>query len=165
VFANTEKFLCTGNKEIMCLNCDQRFMTISLLLQLLFFLQNTVTLSLDGDDRTFIHNFWRCQAHLKYWLLCISGFITRYGNKLIYTTPLQGTFYYVIRYNNRYIVWVIMARTAWLICFLSEKEYFQVRSHEIEGLYMDSAFTKILHFSGNHKSISPQGTESNMESQ
>ena len=54
-----------------------------------------------------------------------------------------------------------MARTAWLIGFLSEKGYFQVRSHEIEGLYMDSAFTKILHFSGNHKSILPQGTESN----
>jgi hypothetical protein len=35
-------------------------------------------------------------------------------------------------------------------------------SDEIEGLYMDSAFTKILHFNGNHKSTSPQGTESNM---
>jgi hypothetical protein len=55
-----------------------------------------------------------------------------------------------------------MARTAWLIGFCTEKGYFQVQSKEIQGKYMDSEHTHILHFDGNHKSISRNGTSSVM---
>lgn len=43
---------------------------------------------------------------------------------------------------------------------LHRKGFFQVKSPELERLYIDSVHTKVFHFNGNHKSTSPNDTRS-----
>lgn len=47
-----------------------------------------------------------------------------------------------------------------MIGFCNKNGFFQVKSQDIEGLYMESMLTKVLPFNGNHKSISPSGAGS-----
>ena len=120
----------------------------------LLWLQNTISLTLD-DTKGFKETYFKCQCHLYYWRLYNSWFHVRYGDWLLFTTLICDTFYYVLHYKRRYIAFVIEAITTWLIGFCTKNGFFQVKSLELEGLYMDSAYTKVLHFNGNHKSISP----------
>uniref|UniRef100_A0A0D9XXU0 rRNA N-glycosidase n=1 Tax=Leersia perrieri TaxID=77586 RepID=A0A0D9XXU0_9ORYZ len=119
---------------------------------------NTTTLSLNGSQQEFMENFKRCQMHLWYWNLMNSQFHIRYGNQLVYTTPLDGTFYYVLEYEGRHVVLVILARMAWLIGFGTTNGFFQMQFEGLVGPYMDSSHCHMLRFKGNHGKISPNGT-------
>jgi hypothetical protein len=46
---------------------------------------------------------------------------------------------------------------------MHRKDFFQVKSPELERLYIDSVHTKVFHFNGNHKSTSPNDIRSNCE--
>jgi hypothetical protein len=60
----------------------------------LLWLQNTASLTLD-DTKGFERHL-KCQWHLYYWMLYNSQFHIRYGNQHLFTTPICGTFYYVL---------------------------------------------------------------------
>ncbi|KAK3136967.1 hypothetical protein QOZ80_5BG0445740 [Eleusine coracana subsp. coracana] len=95
---------------------------------------------------------------MHYWIMCNAAYRVRYGDRIIFTTPLHGSFYYVLRYKGQYVVFLIIARLAWLIGFCNAYGFYQVESKEIKGRYMDSAHTTDLNFDGNHKAITPGGT-------
>lgn len=67
-----------------------------------------MTLRLEGTEEEFLENFNRCQAHFQYWLLMNSPFRIRFGDQVIYTTPLDGTFYYVLQHEGRYVILVVL---------------------------------------------------------
>uniref|UniRef100_A0A0E0J812 rRNA N-glycosidase n=1 Tax=Oryza nivara TaxID=4536 RepID=A0A0E0J812_ORYNI len=120
--------------------------------------RNTVTLRLEGTEEEFLENFNRCQAHFQYWLLMNSPFRIRFGDQVIYTTPLDGTFYYVLQHEGRCVILVVLARMAWLIGFCTTNGFFQMEFEDLMGLYMDSVHSHLLRFKGNHHTISPNGT-------
>lgn len=117
-----------------------------------------MTLRLEGTEEEFLENFNRCQAHFQYWLLMNSPFRIRFGDQVIYTTPLDGTFYYVLQHEGRCVILVVLARMAWLIGFCTTNGFFQMEFEDLMGLYMDSVHSHLLRFKGNHHTISPNGT-------
>ncbi|KAL6847100.1 hypothetical protein ACP4OV_022953 [Aristida adscensionis] len=121
--------------------------------------KNTVTLRISEDRVKFVDNYLKCQAHFNYWMAWNSKFRVRYGDRILYTTPIEGTFYYVLEYRGQRLVFIIVARNAWLIGFCNDHGYFQLQSKEYKGLYMDSAHTQMLKFDGNHKSVNPGATK------
>lgn len=106
----------------------------------------------------FVIRYNLCQSHYRYWILCNSGVRVTYGNRLVYTTPLEWTFYYVLREEAEYVALVIDARHGWLVSFITTKGMFQMRVEDLLGLYMDSSHRQLLYFYGNHSDISPRGT-------
>lgn len=121
--------------------------------------RNTVTLYLDGTEHEFVENFIHCQGHYRFWLLWNSAFRVTYSRMMLYTTPVHGTFYYVLRYEAEYVVLVIDARTGWLVGFFNNRGIYEMRSDDNLGSYMNSSQCHKLPFNGNHKEISPHGTE------
>ena len=105
-----------------------------------------------------MENFNICQAHLQYWILTNSPFHVRYGEQLVYTTPLDGTFYYVLEYKGQHVVLVVLARMAWLIGFCTTNGYFQMHFEDLLGRFMDCSHFHMLRFKSNHAIISPRGT-------
>lgn len=125
--------------------------------------ENTQTLVFDGTEEEVHKNIRACQTYFRYWNFCRGAFRVRVGNRLVYTTPLSGTFYYVIRYKGRHLVFVIVARQYWLIGFFGENGFFQMvfEGQSSSTPYMNSTKGTVMTlFSANHNDISPEGVES-----
>lgn len=88
--------------------------------------RNTVSLTLDGTEEEYLRNFKQSLYHFRYWMLCNTAARVRTGNRLIYTTPAEGTFYFCLRYRGRYIVFPIVARMAWVVGFYTANGEFQM---------------------------------------
>lgn len=120
--------------------------------------QNTVTLRLDGNNEEFAERYNSCQLYYRYWMFCNAAFRIQYGNRILYTTPENGTFYYVVRYEEHHVTLVIDARQKWLLGFMTAQGVFQMQLEGNEDLYMDTVHCELLNFVGNHSKISPNGT-------
>uniref|UniRef100_A0A0E0AX61 Ubiquitin-like protease family profile domain-containing protein n=1 Tax=Oryza glumipatula TaxID=40148 RepID=A0A0E0AX61_9ORYZ len=130
------------------------------LLTLLLLEENTVTLYLDGTEHEFVENFIHCQGHYRFWLLWNSAVRVTYGRRMLYTTPVHGTFYYVLRYEAEYVVLVIDARTGWLVGFFNNRGIYEMRiCHAMEhgtGSRLGDGFEWVKRLIVNWSSISQQ---------
>ncbi|PUZ43555.1 hypothetical protein GQ55_8G018500 [Panicum hallii var. hallii] len=120
--------------------------------------RNTVSLILDGAPEQYLRNYERSMSYFRYWMLCKAAVRVRIGNRLVYTTPIDGTFYFSLRYRGRYIVFPIVARMAWLVGFYTARGVFQMDLEDQACLYMDSYLCQMTGFSAGHGSIMATGT-------
>lgn len=86
-------------------------------------------------------------------MLCYAAVRVRVGNRLAYTTPLDGTFYFVLRSRGRYIVFPIIIRMVWLVGFYTANGVFQMELEDQLGPYMDSDRCDITGFKAGHEAI------------
>jgi hypothetical protein len=121
-------------------------------------LQNTVSLILDGAPEQYLRNYERSMSYFRYWMLCKAAVRVRIGNRLVYTTPIDGTFYFSLRYRGRYIVFSIVAGMAWLVGFYTARGVFQMDLEDQARLYKDSYLCQMTGFSAGHGSITATGT-------
>lgn len=129
-----------------------------LFVEILYFFQNTVTLSLDGDDEQCFQSYKSAVGHYRAWnrykgtRLDVSSV---YGNQReVYTTPPSGTFYFVVRFGGRKLVFVVQGRSGWLVGFYGQNGAHQLSLDEQESLYMNRKDCNVLSFKGNHRYIS-----------
>lgn len=116
-------------------------------------LQNTVSLILDGTVEQYLENYKRSLSYFRFWMLCKAAVRVRIGNRLVYTTPIDETFFFCMRYRGRYIVFPIVARMAWLVGFYTANGVFQMDFEDQSCLYMDSDLCEMTGFSAGHGTI------------
>ena len=120
---------------------------------LLFILQNIVTLNRNGPEADVLASYRASQAYLDFWFFCQSPVRERVGNQIVYTTPTSDTFYYAATYKGKYVVFVIIARTFWLVGFFNQHDFFQML-WEDQRLYIGHPHMQLIGPDANHWRIS-----------
>lgn len=122
-------------------------------------LRNTATLSLDGRNDEVQQHHLDFIAYLRAWCY-------QHGNRadvsrlfdrhcVVYTTPMRETFYPVVTYEGRSLVFVIDGRNLYIKGFSGPNGSYQLRLDEQEENYMLQENLQILDFNANYNSMTP----------
>lgn len=124
-----------------------------------FALRNTATLSLDGSNKVVQRSHLNFIGYVRAWC-CGHGRradVSRLFDRqcVIYTTPERGSFYPVITYEGRPLIFVIDARTLYIKGFAGANGSYQLRLDEQEENYMLQEDLEVLDFLANYHGLTP----------
>ncbi|CAN6217199.1 unnamed protein product [Urochloa humidicola] len=124
-------------------------------------LRNTVTVSLDGTKEEVLESYVLAHAHFVFWF-CTFGNMIDFSPllgypKILYTTPPDGTFHLIIKFEGRSIDLVVDARDAWKYGIIGDKGFCILNPGD-SPRYITLDGVIILRYSGEYKHIAPKGT-------
>lgn len=76
---------------------------------------------------------------------------------VLYSTPSEGTFYFIVTYEAKIVKFLYDARDGWIYGAENDKIIFQFKPAMHEKLYIDRKDVKVLNFEGKYATLAPDG--------